>query len=68
MIQVDAQGLSCPEPLLRTKEVLDEYPNEVVQTIVSDVNARENVKNLGLRRRKDVEVKQEGQDFYITIK
>ena len=67
MIQVDARGLSCPEPLLRTKEVLDEYPNEVVQTIVSDVNARENVKNLGLRRRKDVEVKQEGQDFYITI-
>ena len=68
MIQVDARGLSCPEPLLRTKEVLDEYPNEVVLTIVSDVNARENVKNLGLRRRKDVEVKQEGQDFYITIK
>ena len=68
MIQVDARGLSCPEPLLRTKEVLYEYPNEVVQTIVSDVNARENVKNLGLRRRKDVEVKQEGQDFYITIK
>lgn len=68
MIQVDVRGLSCPEPLLRTKEVLDEYPNEVVQTIVSDVNARENVKNLGLRRRKDVEVKQEGQDFYITIK
>lgn len=68
MIQVDARGLSCPEPLLRTKEALDEFPNETVQTIVSDVNARENVKNLGLRRRKEVTVEQDGQDYYITIK
>lgn len=67
MIQVDARGLSCPEPLLRTKEALDENPNETVQTIVSDVNARENVKNLGLRRRREVTVKQDGQDYYITI-
>lgn len=68
MIQVDARGLSCPEPLLCTKEALDEFPNETVQTIVSDVNARENVKNLGLRRRKEVTVEQDGQDYYITIK
>lgn len=67
MIEVDARGLSCPEPVLRTKEALNQHPGEGLTVIVSDVNARENVKNLAARAGKDVNIEKKGQDFYLTI-
>lgn len=68
MIEVDARGLSCPEPVLRTKDAFKEFPGESYVVIVSDVNARENVKNLAASQGKKVEVEKKDQDFYLTIK
>ena len=68
MIQIDVRGLSCPEPVLQTRAALEQSPGEALQVIVSDVNARENVKLLAQRNKKEVEIAQEGQDYFITIK
>ncbi len=68
MIEVDARGLSCPEPILRTKDAFAEYPDESFLVMVTDVNARENVKNFALGKGKTVDIEKKGQDFYLTIK
>ena len=43
MIEVDARGLSCPEPVLLTLDALKEAAGETVVSIVSDTNQRDNV-------------------------
>ena len=68
MIEVDARGLSCPEPLLRTRDAFKEYPGENFLVMVTDVNARENVKNFAIKEGREVTVEKKGQDFYLTIK
>jgi selenium metabolism protein YedF len=41
---VDARGLACPEPVIRTKKALDEH--DEVTVLVDDSTALENVKRL----------------------
>lgn len=68
MIEVDARGLSCPEPVLLTMDALDEANRqEPVLAIVSDSYQRDNIKRVAARRKMTVEVEQKGQDFYLTI-
>lgn len=43
MIEVDARGLSCPEPVIRTKNALASSPKEVKVMVDNNV-AKENVK------------------------
>lgn len=68
MIEVDARGLSCPEPVLRTKDAINAHANEEILVMVSDVNARENVKNFAKSKGKQVDIEKKGQDFYLSIK
>ena len=67
MIEVDARGLSCPEPVLLTLDALKEAAGETVVSIVSDTNQRDNVKTQAERKGKTDTVEQKGQDWYLTI-
>lgn len=42
-ITVDARGLSCPQPVIETKRVLDKHRSGVVEILVDTVTSRENV-------------------------
>lgn len=42
-IIVDARGLSCPQPVIETKRVLDKYSSGTVEILVDTVTSRENV-------------------------
>lgn len=41
--QLDARDLPCPKPLLRTKEALDDQNFDVLEILVNNTAARENV-------------------------
>ncbi len=44
METVDARGLSCPEPVLRTRRALAALPNgQELEVLVETVTSRENV-------------------------
>lgn len=45
MAQVDARGLSCPLPVMRTQEALLERPDELV-VLADSGTAKANVENL----------------------
>ncbi|MDO4182284.1 MAG: sulfurtransferase TusA family protein [Coriobacteriia bacterium] len=68
MLEVDARGLSCPEPILLTLDALEQANGQPVLVMVSDSNQRDNVKTQAERKKKTVTVEQKGQDYYLTIK
>ena len=66
MREVDARGLSCPEPVIRTKNAL--ASGEKAYTVMVDnVTARENVSRFALHQGYQVSVKEDGEDFILTL-
>jgi tRNA 2-thiouridine synthesizing protein A len=45
MVEVDARGLSCPLPVMRTKKALDAAPDSLV-VLVDSGTAKANVTNM----------------------
>ena len=59
MKTIDARGLSCPEPVIRTKNAL--ASGEKAYT------AKENVSRFALHQGYKVSVKEDGEDFVLTL-
>lgn len=62
-ITVDARGLACPAPVIRTKEAAEKNPGENIIVIVDNDAAKENVSRLAEKLKFSVNVK-EGQGEY----
>ena len=67
MYEVDARGLSCPEPLLLATQALKDAGGDTVRVIVSETNARDNILRMCKKRKHTAEVEQQGQDYILTI-
>lgn len=64
---VDARGLSCPEPVVRTKKALDKHP-EKEEVIVDNRVAFENVSRYAkVAHYKVVSTKEEGLDYHLFL-
>ena len=63
---VDARKLSCPQPVVLTRQALEEA-NEVI-TIVDNETARENVSRLGKSQGCQVSVEPKDDGIYLTLK
>ncbi|MBN2088550.1 sulfurtransferase TusA family protein [candidate division KSB1 bacterium] len=64
--QVDARGLSCPQPVLLTKKAIEkgEFPIEVlVETVTSRENVRRMAENWGCQ----VQIVEMEDEFIITL-
>ena len=59
MKTIDARGLSCPEPVIRTKNAYT--------VMVDNVTAKENVSRFALHQGYKVSVKEDGEDFVLTL-
>ena len=63
---VDARGLSCPQPVILTRNAIREgtFPIEVmVETVTSRENVRRVAEKLGCR----VEIEGIGDEFKLTV-
>ena len=67
MIEVDARGLSCPEPMLMAVEAMEQYPDEQIRVFVSTSNARDNVETQALKRNRKVSIEIDGYDYILTL-
>lgn len=67
MIEVDARGYSCPEPMLMAADAVKASNGETVRVLVSSVSARENVKGVAKKAKRQASVEESGADFIITI-
>ena len=66
MIEVDARGLSCPEPLMMTDEALKKGGGPV-RVLVSEQHKKTNVEKLARSRGKKATSKPIGSEFEIII-
>lgn len=63
---VDARGLSCPQPVILTRRVIEagDFPIEVrVETVTSRENVRRAAERLGCA----VQVEQVGDEYKLTL-
>lgn len=49
IITVDAQGLSCPQPVIMAQKAIQANPESALDILVDSGAARENVTRLGIR-------------------
>lgn len=64
---VDARGLACPQPVVRTKQALEEAEGSTLVTIVDNEVARDNVVKFARSRGLRAEVEERGTEYYIRI-
>lgn len=65
--EVDARGLSCPEPVMLTAAALKKCGGQTVVVLVSEPHTKENVKKYGISQGKKVTVEAVGKEFKVTI-
>ncbi len=67
MREIDCRGMSCPQPVVTTKQVLDQLEKGELIAIVDNPSSCENVKRFALSQGCSVDVEKKGEDFYIHI-
>lgn len=65
-ITVDARGLSCPQPVIETKRVLDKRSSGVVEILVDTVTSRENVMRFAQNAGWKAEWKEQDGGYAVT--
>lgn len=66
MYEVDARGLSCPEPLMLTAEALKTQKGQI-KVLVSEAHQKTNVEKFAKDHGKKVSTKAVGSEFEIVI-
>ena len=67
MTEVDVRGYSCPIPVVKTKQAMDENPRDVLTVLIETAVSKENVARLAKNR--GYAVKEEGisGDYRLTL-
>ncbi|MEO2067958.1 MAG: sulfurtransferase-like selenium metabolism protein YedF [Desulfurobacteriaceae bacterium] len=64
---IDCKGLSCPIPVLKTKEALENIDSGKITVIVDNKASKENVKKFATKNGCTVEVEEKEGLFYLHI-
>lgn len=67
MYEVDARGLSCPEPVLMTAAALKNRKNETIKVLVDEQHTRQNVEKYAKSQGKQVTITEKNHEYEITI-
>ena len=65
--EIDARGLQCPMPLVKTKKALEAIEKGNVTAIVDNEEAKENISKFAKNMDYKVTIKENQGDFYIDI-
>jgi selenium metabolism protein YedF len=67
MKEIDCRGMTCPQPVVTTKQALDQLKDSELVVIVDNPSSSENVERFARSQGCSVEVERRGQDFYVRI-
>lgn len=67
MVEVDVRGFGCPIPVVRTKKVIDQNPNEKIMVLVESAVSKENVSRLAESKKYLVQIEETAEDEYKMI-
>jgi len=66
MKEIDARGLSCPQPVILTKNAISSFQEELVVLLDNEVS-KENVTRFATNQGYQVEVETDGDEFRLHI-
>jgi tRNA 2-thiouridine synthesizing protein A len=64
---IDCRGLSCPEPVILSRQALINATDNTVTVTVSNAVARDNITRAAKSMGWNVQVNPEGVDFRLTL-
>ncbi|KRU28926.1 sulfurtransferase TusA [Clostridium sporogenes] len=67
LVQIDARGVSCPQPVLMTKKALEKN-KEGVDVVVDNMTARGNVERFMKNSGYKVTIKEKEDDFILSAR
>lgn len=64
--EVDARGLSCPQPVYLTLKAIEEgkFP---IRVTVDNATAKANIRRMAQGKKLNASVEEKGEDFIITL-
>ncbi len=68
MREIDCRGKACPQPVITTKQALEDMTEGEFTVIVNDPSSSENVQRFASSQGCSVEVEKKGSDFYLHIR
>ena len=60
MIEINVKCLSCPIPVVKTKQAIENNPKDTITVIVDSNESRENVSRLAESKKYSVKIEQAG--------
>jgi tRNA 2-thiouridine synthesizing protein A len=67
MIELDVRGLSCPIPVVKTKQAMDKNPGEPIAVSGETAVSRENISRLATMRKYSIKEDLISNDKYRII-
>ncbi|MDP8256015.1 MAG: sulfurtransferase TusA family protein [Candidatus Alcyoniella australis] len=68
MIEIDARGLSCPIPVVRTRQAMKDDPKSELSVLVDEMTQVENITRLGRSNGYQVQVQQADDAYKLILK
>jgi len=65
--QVDARGLSCPQPVVITRKKMDLIGKGTIEVMVDTATARDNIERMATNLGWQVEVKEKEDEFLLIL-
>ncbi len=66
MKEIDARGLACPAPVLRTKAAVEQEDTNTVKVVVDNEASQQNVKRFLESQGFETSLEKNGNEFFIT--
>ena len=67
MTEVDVRGLSCPIPVVKTKQAMEKNPSDEITVLLDSNVSRENVTRLAGSKKYSVQVGKIAEEEYKLI-
>ena len=67
MVEVDVRGFSCPIPVVKTKEAIEQNPKETITVLVESAVSKENVSRLAQSKGYSVEIEESVDGFHLRL-
>ena len=64
--EIDARGLSCPQPVFLTLKAIDEGNFPIIVT-VDNATAKANIRRMAQGKKFKVAIEEKGEDIILTI-
>lgn len=65
--QLDARGLSCPQPVVITRKKMDEIGKGTIEVLVDTATSKDNIERMANNQGWQIEVQEKEDEFLLSL-